>query len=94
MFLIGVFTGLVAAFIDITIKELSNIKYTYIKHCILILKKKSQKIGQHFPTIKLKYKKKLWPPDWPQLRPPAGPETEVFFSLAPKQHNGRMVNPT
>ena len=34
------------------------------------------------PNQTERVQKKLRPPDWPQLRPPTGPETEVFFRLA------------
>ena len=40
------------------------------------------KNGQYFPTKKkkkLKRSKKLRLPSWPQLRPPAGPETDFLF---------------
>ena len=46
----------------------------------IFAKKKIPKMDNIFQPSKKKCgKKKLQPPDWPQLRPPAGQETDFFF---------------
>ena len=45
----------------------------------LFLQKKKKFVFQTWAIFSYQTKKEVWPPDWPQIRPPAGPETEGFL---------------
>ena len=56
-----------------------NFVFHFCKNKVFFFSKKNIFLPNAQKHVK---KKELRPPDWPQLRPSTGPETEVSFSLA------------
>ena len=48
MGVIGILTGCIASIIDIAVKSTAELKFTYLKHCILSQAYMNSRFSQHF----------------------------------------------